>query len=511
MRHNLRIILRGTGMVLHVPGLMAIVSLPICYFSGERYAIWPFVFTALVSFGSGQVLFRLFRDAGETNLDHAMVIAAISWAFVSLIGACPFWLIAHSLADSASASTTVLAFRSPLNALFESCSGFTSTGLSVALDPGSLPRSLQWWRSFTEWVGGAGVIVLLLSIIGTTTHMFRLYYSEARIEKLAPSVTSTVRTIWWIYLAYTGVAIVLLLLVGVPWWEALNHAMTAISTGGFSVTGRSIADYAPVARLVLVCIMLAGATSFAVHYHVLTERRGSLLWRDGQQRLLWMLTAVLTFLVMGENLWFGGALLWNDSLFQVVSALTTTGFGTVDLRSWNAATHLLLTIAMLIGGAAGSTGGGVKIIRILYLAKGLQWRLSSISRRPHQVMRYEVNGKAISAEEARNAVEAAGVLTAVWVLLIVGGTFVMLHVAPADYALNAVIFEVASAQSNVGLSVGIVGPGLHWVGKLVLILHMYLGRLEILPVLFVFFALFGKLEQETQRAQRVHTLRESGQ
>lgn len=494
-------------MVLHVPGLMALVSLPICYVFAESYAIWPFVLTAVVAFGSGQLLFRLFRYSGETNLNHAMMIAALTWLFVSLIGALPFWLVAQRMVDMPETTATALAFRNPINAVFESFSGFTSTGLTVATDPSMLPASLQWWRSFTEWIGGAGVIVLILSVIGSTSSIFQLYYSEGRTDKLAPSMSSTVRTIWWIYLAYTIAATLLLRLVGIPWWEALNHAMAAISTGGFDISGNSITDYDLVARTAVLFIMLAGATSFAVHYQVLTRRNILLLWRDEQHRLLWLVSIGVALLVMWENWWFNGALYWDDSLFQVVSALTTTGFGTVSLQQWSVTTHLLIVFTMIIGGAAGSTVGGIKLIRLVYLYKGLQWRLKRISLRPHQVMRYEVNGKAVSADDAGSAVETAGVLAVIWILLIMVGTFVMLHVVPASYTLSDVIFEVASAQGNVGLSIGIVGPSLHWVGKLVLILHMYMGRLEILPVFFMLFVLLRPFGRETQRVQREHEVR----
>lgn len=493
MTTNASIVLRGLGLVLHVPGLMALASLPVCYLFDEHFAIWPFVWTALISIGLGQLLFHGFRQAEETRLDHAMVIAALSWAVVSIQGSLPFLLIALRLAELPHTPATVLVFQDPLNALFEATSGFTTTGLTVALDPTALPRTLQWWRSLSQWVGGAGIIVLILSVVGSTSGVFRLYYSEGRTDRLLPSVTSTVRIIWWIYLLFTVLATLLLRLTGIPWWEALNHTMAGLSTGGFDITGNGVAGYRLEAQLAVILTMLVGAVSFSIHYQILARRRIAMLWQDAQLRALWLLLLFGMVVLPLEHLWFNQSLFWSDSLFQWSSALTTTGFSSTDLRSWSVTTHLLLTLAMFIGGSAGATASGIKLIRLVYLYKGVIWGFRRITLRPHQVMRYEVGGKALSEEEAEHMVESAGVLAMLWMVLIAVGVFVLLHVVPDQYTLSDVIFEVTSAQSNVGLSLGITSPDLHRVGRLTLIVCMYTGRLEIVPAFILASALISRL------------------
>jgi trk system potassium uptake protein TrkH len=318
-----------------------------------------------------------------------------------------------------------------------------------------------------------------------------LYYSEGRDEKILPSVTATVRTIWWIYLLYTSISILLLRAAGMPWWHALNHGLTSIATGGFSVTDQSMAAYGSAVRLVLIPIMLLGAISFSVHYHILRRGQWQMVWRDAQQRSLWLLVGLGSLTLLLENHWAQGSWLWVDTLFQWTSALTTAGLQTVDLHTWSPTAQLLLSFGMLLGGAAGSTAGGLKQIRVVFLGKGVVWRFRQITLQPHELMRYQVNHEGLSEAEANRLVEAAGVLVTLWVVLFWLNTLLLLHVVPGQFSVSEVIFEVASAQSNVGLSTGITHPDLAWVGKLALMLSMWMGRLEILPVLILFAPLFG--------------------
>ncbi len=184
--------------MIHVPGVMSLCSLPVCFWANERYALWPFLACAIVSLVLGQLLYRLFRTSEEARLHHGMVVAALGWVVVPVLGTIPFLMVAARLSACGDTPATVLAFGEVWNALFESFSGFTGTGLTMAVRPSQLPHSLQWWRSFTEWIGGGGVILLMLSLLSHTVGAYNLYYSEGRQKKIAPSVISTVRTIWWI-------------------------------------------------------------------------------------------------------------------------------------------------------------------------------------------------------------------------------------------------------------------------------------------------------------------------
>ena len=492
-------ILRDVGLLLHVPGVMALVSLPVCFVFGEYYAIWPFVLTALPSFGLGQLLYHVFRKAEAARLRHAMLTVALSWGIIPLLGAIPFLAIASHLAAFPQTPLTVLKFQNLWNAVFESFSGFTSTGLSIALHPSELPRSLQWWRSFTQWIGGVGMIVLMLSVLEPSTDAYQLYYAEGRNKKIALTVTETVRKIWKIYLLYTLLSILLLRLVGMPWWHALNHGMTGIATGGLAVTDDSIGAYGPLVQLAVILIMITGSINFSTHYQLLSTRRLSTRWQNDQHRVLWLLLGLGTLLLLLENYWFKGSFLWLDTLFQWVSALSTCGFSTVKLQFWSPSAKLLLSLAMVVGAASGSTSGGLKLVRVISLYKGVLWRFRRLSLRPHELMRYELEGKVLTESEASRRVESATVLTMLSVGLLAVGVVVLLHVVLPKYTLSDVILEAAAALGSGGLSTGISHPDLPWVGKLTLILLMWMGRLEIIPVLVLFSSLLRPLRQSIHR------------
>ena len=477
--------------MLHIPGGMALVSLWVCVASQEFYAIAPFLLTSLVSFGIGQLLYRSVQQySEEAHLRHAMITVALSWGLIPLVGAIPFVAIASHLAPLPDTSETVILFQNPWNAIFEAFSGFTSTGLTMALNPRELPYSLQWWRSFMEWIGGVGTIVLMLSVLNPTTEPFQLYNAEGRSRRIALTVRGTVRQLWKIYLVYTAICIGIFGVLGMPWWDALNYGLTTSSMGGFDLTPESIGAYSRVIQLAIVPMMIIGAISFSIHVRLIRDRQFSLLWKREEYRALWLLLGVGVVVLLLENYWFQGSLLWIDSLFQWVSALTTCGFNTVEVETWSGSAKLLLSVAMAIGGAAGSTVGGLKIKRVLTLYKGVLWHFRRISLRPHQLMRYQLDGKSFGEAEAYRRIEGAAVLAVLWMSWLGFGVMVLNHLVPEGYQLSDTIFEAASALSGVGLSTGISHPDLQWGGKLILILLMWMGRLEIIPVMLLLGSLF---------------------
>ncbi|HKJ71995.1 MAG TPA: TrkH family potassium uptake protein [Gammaproteobacteria bacterium] len=486
-------VLRGVGILLHVPALMALLSLPVAWALGEPEGLLGFAVTAAASLAGGQLLFWSAR--GDTNIQrhHAMLIAALAWLLVPLAGTLPFLLAA----DSPGADPRTAAALAPLagfaNALFESVSGFTATGLTMAPDPAGLPAYIQWWRSFTEWVGGLGVVVLLLAVLPPGRSALHLYFSEAREERILPSVKSTVRTIWAIYLGYTVAGVGLLYWAGAPPWVALNHGMTAIATGGFSVTNGSLAGSGTAERAVYLLLMVLGAVSFAAHYRVI--RQGDLrggLWGSAEARLFLALLAVGA-VVLGLEQWhLLGAPYWMDSAFQWVSALTTAGFATVDVGAWHPLMLLWLILAMLVGAMAGSTGGGLKMNRTALLLKNLAWNVRGFRRTPHEVVRHRLDSSRLSEEDAAVRVKAAGELTVAYLLLWLASVILLLHMLPGDTGIERVFFETASAQGNVGLSAGLASPSLPLAAKLVLMAQMWMGRLEIFPVMVLLAWAIGR-------------------
>ncbi len=487
---DLRIVLRDLGWLAPVVGIMALASLPVAAAFGEWYALRAFGITAAVSLGVGIVLYLPFRRAGEARLKHGLLVAAVGWLLVSALGALPFYLVSSRLVPG-----EVYPFVDFAAAFFESVSGYTGTGLTMATRPDLLPRVLQWWRSFTEWVGGMGVIVLMLTlIVGPGTSAVSLYFAEARTERIHPSVASTVRTMWWIFALYTLAAMVALWGAGMPPWEALNHAMTGISTGGFTLWPESLARYDSLAiEAVSMVVMLAGAVSFAVHYRAMQRGPGIFL-RDLQTRWLLVLSLLGFALVAGENLLrgFGVEPSLRQGAFQVVSALTCTGFQTAPIREWSDTAKLLLSMAMVIGGAAGSTAGGIKVMRFALLVRGVSWRLKKIVSPGGALVPMRLGRELIPDPEAAKRLEEASVLVFLWLGFLFFGVVVLSHLVSGDFGLADVVFEVASAQGNVGLSVGITHPGMPTAAKLLLCFNMWIGRLEIIPILMFFRALLWR-------------------
>jgi len=480
----------GIGIILHVPAAMAVLSIVVCAVFGEWSGIGAFAITAVAAAAVGQILVWTCRDYQDLQRHHAMLIAALGWTIAPLVGALPFLFAAHGTLWS-SPDPAAAAFMRLDNALFESTSGFTGTGLSVVAHASRLPHYLQWWRSFTEWIGGIGVIVLLLSILPPSRSSLNLYFSEAREEKILPSVKSTVRTIWSIFVLYTLVGVGLLWLAGDPLWRAINHAMTGIATGGFTITDDSLVGAALPVKLILIPLMLLGAVSFTAHYRLLRERSFRRAFGP-EQKLFWLLVAGGSLAVVLESFWYTGQWQWVDGAFQWVSALTTTGFYTQHLAGWYPGPLLLLVAAMLVGAQAGSTGGGIKLSRVLIMLKNMSWNLTDFDAKPHQIVRVKLGELRLSLAEANQRAQVAAMMAAAYILVWSALVFVLLHFLPRGTPLEHVFFEAASAQGNVGLSTGITSESLPAIPKLLLIVLMITGRLEIFPVMVLIAWLFGR-------------------
>ncbi|MBS3792022.1 TrkH family potassium uptake protein, partial [Candidatus Bipolaricaulota bacterium] len=357
-----------------------------------------------------------------------------------------------------------------------------------------LPRTLQWWRSLTQWIGGAGVIVLALTLLTRSgVGSFNLYFSEAREEKTHPSVLSTVRTIWWIILLYTSLSAFALWVAGMPPWEAINHAMTGLTTGGFGVTDESIGSYnSSLIEVVLIPIMLFGAISFTFHYNLLTGRLRKLK-KDLQTKWLLILSgggiAVLVVSGFIQGLTFK---FFRETSFQFVSAITCTGFQTANIDAWTSTATMLMVIGMVVGGAAGSTAGGIKIVRTVLIAKGIGWQIKRTLSSPNKLLQFSFGSTKMGEEEAASRFLSVATVGILWIVFLFAGVIMLDLSTPENFTIAETLFEVASAQGNVGLTSGITGPDMALVNKLILSFHMWIGRLEIVPVLFFLRSLLPK-------------------
>ncbi|WP_123622781.1 TrkH family potassium uptake protein [Halorubrum sp. CSM-61] len=498
---NRRTVGRDVGRIVQAISLMMVISIVVAAVNGEFFAIPAFVVSAFIMAGIGSALVWRYQDAEPPEKREAMVTAATAWALVGVLGSLPFLFIAWTIQldplpiwmNTPAMDETTAVFLNPLDAVFESMSGFTGTGLTVAAVEEKLPRSLHWWRSFIEWIGGVGVIVLTVAILhrGGSGGSYTLYESEARSEKIHPSIVTTVQEIWKIFVGLTLASIALFLLAGMPLWDAINHGMTGIATGGFSVHAASIGFYdSPLIEYVTVPIMIAGSIAFPIHY-LIFKGEVRTLYSDLQTRWVFIWFAVGSFVLTGILHANGQYATLEETfrvaLFQFVSATSNTGFGSAAVgggteQVWSAGATLWTCLGMLTGAAAGSTVSGLKLIRVITLIKGTIWQIQDVFR-PQTAIRYlQIGDRRLSEEQAEREYTEATVVFILWITFLVIGVAVLLRVLSPAHPLEYVIFDVMSAQSNVGLSSGITGPDMPDTAKAMLILNMWVGRLEIIPI-----------------------------
>ncbi len=407
----------------------------------------------------------------KLTLRESFKIAAVGWLVMSLFGGLPYFLAGY---------------LNPVDAWFESMSGFTATGLTMFSDVESLPKSILLWRSLTEWIGGVGVIVLFLSVMYRTSRVVQtLYFAEGRSDKTEPTIIGTVRKIWGIYVFYTFIFALIFYLLGAPLFDSVNISMTALATGGFAVTNNSIAAYSPYVAIAVIFAMIMGGISFVSHINLF----------KGKVREFFSIEVVAMLFII---LVFGGILfihtLWEgqnpvDSLlqsnFHLISALTGTGFSLSALAQLSDFDKTILTIAMIFGGAYGSTSSALKLIRVVVLFYGIFWYVKKRLAPQSAVIPFKIGKKVFDVSEVRDV----AIYTTTYIILLLLGAFVLMLYG---HSLADSLFEVASAEGNVGLSVGITSAMMPLVEKITLILEMWFGRLEIFPILIMLADMFRK-------------------
>lgn len=471
---------------------------------GEYYAIPGVLVSVGIVFVVGWVLMRWNETADDPSLAQIFASATAAWIAAALAGTLPFLAVAWTAALDPTAlavppsatDATLRAFRSPVNAWFESTSGVTGSGLTMTRHESELPATLQWWRSLTQWLGGVGVIVLTLVVVDRSEeNMLQQYYgSRTPIGQFqSDDVSNSPKLLLSVFTAVTFLAIALLWVVGMPAWDAINHGMTGLATGGFTVTDGSISSYDSLAiRTALLPIMLVGAIPLPVYY-LLFRTDFSEIYSDMQTRWL-LLIAVAGSLVVGADLLahsvypsaFETA---HFAAFQFVSAITSAGFYTVSSigRNWPGLSVLVLTMAMGLGGSAGSTASGVKIIRAISIGRGLRERIRNPF--PDEELSESLD-ESPSGQHASANYHNASIVVFLWIGIYLLGVCVLLVVLPTagpnGIPVKNVLFEVASAQGNVGLTSGITTPSTPMMpaaAKFSLTLNMLAGRLEIVPAL----------------------------
>lgn len=470
MSQALRAVAHDVGALLWLPTAMAAVSVPVALAFGEPHAVRPLLLTGAASAALAAGLVRCFRHARTTARWPAVEVVALGWLLVGLFAAVVLWWVAAAGDGRHPADT---AFLDPTNALFEGLSGITSTGLTVVGGrEAELSATVQWWRSLLQWVGAVGVVLFAFGFAHAASGVRTLYEAEGRVDDLGPGVRVTVLRTWAVYLGLTVATVVALLFTEHSPWEALNHGITAISTGGFSITGDSIAGYGVATKVVVAVAMAVGAVSFVAHHVVFVQgdvRRWGRLTPVRAQLAALVGGGVLVVALQSRS-----EVALVDQVFQWVSASATAGLSTApDLHAWTTPVLLVTIVAMAIGAPSGSTGGGAKLDRAAWLVKAALARARG--------RRIVWDGEEVSPSVRREAVGHAAAVVGLWAATILVGSVAL--AALTDAPLRDVAFDVTSALSNVGLDAGVAGPDLGGPAKLVLAALMYLGRLELLVAL----------------------------
>jgi len=456
---HLGIIFQGIGVAVLIPLIAALI------YNDTNFM--AFIIPSAISILVGTLFRKFLAGKGQIKLKHGMIVAGMAWLWAALIGSFVLMLAVN------------IDF---LNAYFESMSAWTGSGLSIFSNVEILPKSILFLRSLEQWIGGLGVVIVVIGIlIRPGTAAARLYKAEAREERIRPSIVNTVKTIWWIYLFYTVLGIILYILAGMSLFDAINNTLTNLSTGGMSINNNNIGAYnSNLIYVITMILMIIGGTSFLVHYRTIKGKITDVLKDIQFQAMIIILTLFSILMIVNTNLGI------MNSVFNVVSALTCTGSSiqpTNIMIAWPAYAKVIIIGAMMIGCAAGSTTGAIKLIRIVTILKGVYWELIRILSPVGTVIPRKISGKSVSDVEIREA----GSYVFLYLIFIFISWSVL--VSQGYDGLNS-LFEVFSAQGNVGLSMGIVSYNMPDISQIALIGNMWIGRLEIIPVLVLLKSFF---------------------
>ncbi len=472
VRQRVGLTLHITGSFLKYFALAYILPLCVALYYGE--AKWQiYVYALLITLGIGLILEFVFKTARVIERTDGFAIVAFTWLLISLFGTLPYILLGFSFLD----------------AFFEAMSGFTTTGATILSGPATaegffaLPKSLLLWRSLTQWLGGMGVIALFVAILPRLgvggSQLFDREFPSPLPERIRPRFSTTARLLWTIYIGFTGAQIALLCLwAKLPLFDSTCISFSTLSTGGFTPTVLSIGFYSkPVAEYITMVFMFLAGMSFIVHYHVL---RGN--WRairDDEFRLyIVIIVAAILLLVAAQ-----GFTSLRAETFQAISIMTTTGFVTSNFGSWASSARIVLLALMFIGACGGSTGGGIKAVRILTLMKHTRVMMRKAIF-PNAVIPLKYNRKPLQEGIVRDIIS----FFFLYILVALVASVVLSFLG---VGMETAVSAVAATLGNVGPGLGTVGPYSNYAllpgaAKFILIMCMWLGRLELFTVLMIF-------------------------
>ncbi len=478
---NIIMILKNLGILLIIESLCMLPSLFVSILYNQNDVI-AFIITILCLIIIGFIMYKIPTKNKNFYARDGFAIVSLGWILVSAFGALPFFING--------------AIPSYVDAFFETVSGFTTTGSSILREIESLPKGILFWRSFTNWMGGMGVLVMMLAVLPTAgannLHIMKAESPGPDPGKLVPKIGQTAKILYLMYAALSLVQIVWLSFAGMPLYDAMVHTFSTAGTGGFSIMNTSIGSYNNVYfEIIITIFMFLFGVNFTLYYQAL---KGGIknIFKDEEFRF-YLFTAVGAMLLIAWNIWgpiFGSA--WESlrhASFQVSSIMTTTGFSSVDFNLWPAFSKSILVVLMFIGASAGSTGGGIKCVRFVLLFKTIKREVRRIIH-PRSVYTVKYGGKTVEGDVLY------GVMNYFFISIIIF-TISLLMVSLDGFDMVSNFTAVAATINNIGPGLGIVGPMGNFadysaLSKIVFSFTMLFGRLEVYPMLILFAPTFWK-------------------
>ncbi len=467
---NYTAIRRTLGTILKFEAIFLLLPCITALFYAEKEGIWFFV-VAVGSFLAGQLMSMRSIDTNFFSKE-GFIMVGLSWIVMSLVGALPFTLCGD--------------IPNYIDAFFETVSGFTTTGASILVDVEALSHTSLIWRSFTHWVGGMGVFVFIISVLpnsgGSNMHLMRAESPGPSVGKLVPRLKDTAKILYMLYITLTVMQIIMLLIVKMPLFDALCSAFGTAGTGGFGIKGDSFASYSVPIQVITAVFMILFGVNFNAYFFLTSKENKKLAFKMEEVRVYFGIIAVavivITFNILRMCSGFGDAL--NKAFFQVGSIITTTGFATADFNLWPELSKTILVALMFCGACAGSTGGGIKVSRIVIMLKSVGAEIRRYIH-PRSVTRIKLDGKPVEDETKRGVSVYLLAYAAIFI-----ASIIIISIDNFDFTTN--FTAVTATINNIGPGLEVVGPAgnyasFSWISKLVLIIDMLAGRLELYPIL----------------------------
>lgn len=479
---NYKIIIRVLGFLLVVESIAMLLALAVALLYGEHDVMAFLISSGINLFIGGSIVLATQKAKKDIGKREGFIIVSMVWVVFSFFGCLPYIL-----------SGSIPNFT---NAFFETMSGFTTTGSSVLNDIEALPHGILFWRSMTQWLGGMGIIVLSLAILPVFgiggMQLFMAEVPGPTPDKISPRIKQTAKTLWKIYIAFTLIETILLWIGGMTFFDAINHSFTTMATGGFSTKQASVAYWSsPFIQYVIIVFMFLAGTNFTLSYFALKGKFAN-VFKDEEFKYYGFFVLGFTLLI------FIGLLIttqlgvehsFRDALFQVVTIITTTGYATADYLTWAPVLTMLIFVLFFFGGSAGSTGGGIKIMRIVVLLKNGYYELKRLVH-PHAIIPVKFNKHSVDSKIVTNVLA----FFIIYFVIFSISTVIFTLIEPN---MESAMGAVATCLGNIGPGLGSVGPADNFfhikpVGKWFLSFLMLLGRLELFTVLVLFSPSFWK-------------------